>query len=200
MKKMEKAIIIGLIFSVIVGSFSAFASECNDIRSSVLRLHILANSDSEEDQALKLKVRDRILAETGNLFHDTDNLKNAEDKVSESLALVKQIAADEIQKQGYHYDVNAELCNMFFNTREYDGVTMPAGRYDAMRITIGEAKGKNWWCVLYPPMCIPAAQPTQELDDVLSKSEMEIVTAEPKYEIRFACVELFERLKEALEK
>ena len=89
---------------------------------------------------------------------------------------------------------------MFFNTREYDGVTLPAGRYDAMRITIGEAKGQNWWCVLYPPMCIPAAQPTQELNDVLNESEMEIVTSEPKYEIRFACVELFERLKEALEK
>ena len=104
------------------------------------------------------------------------------------------------KNRGYHYDVNAELCNIFFNTREYDGVTLPAGRYDAMRITIGEAKGQNWWCVLYPPMCIPAAQPTQELNDVLNESEMEIVTSEPKYEIRFACVELFERLKEALEK
>lgn len=197
MKRIEKAIVIALIFSVIVGSFSAFASECNNIRGSVLRLHILANSDSAEDQALKLKVRDRILAETGNLFQNADNLSNAEDKVSKSLDLVKQIAADEIQKQGYHYNVNAELCNMFFNTREYDGVTLPAGRYDAMRITIGEAKGQNWWCVLYPPMCIPAAQPTQELNDVLNESEMEIVTAEPKYEIRFACVEIFERLKEA---
>ena len=100
MKRIEKAIIIALIFSVIVGSFSAFASECNDIRDSVLRLHILANSDSAEDQALKLKVRDRILAETGNLFQDARDLKNAENKVSESLALVKQIAEDEIQKQG----------------------------------------------------------------------------------------------------
>ena len=117
MKRIEKAIIIALIFSVIVGSFSAFASECNDIRDSVLRLHILANSDSAEDQALKLKVRDRILAETGNLFQDARDLKNAENKVSESLALVKQIAEDEIQKQGYHYDVNAELCNMFFACR-----------------------------------------------------------------------------------
>ena len=96
MKRIEKAIIIALIFSVIVGSFSAFASECNDIRDSVLRLHILANSDSAEDQALKLKVRDRILAETGNLFQDARDLKNAENKVSESLALVKQIAEDEI--------------------------------------------------------------------------------------------------------
>ena len=200
MKRIEKAIIIALMFSVIVGSFSAFASECNNIRSSVLRLHILANSDSAEDQALKLKVRDRILSETGILFQNANNLSNAEDRVSESLDFVKQIAADEIQKQGYHYEVSAELCNMFFNTREYDGVTLPAGRYDAMRVTIGEAKGQNWWCVLYPPMCIPAAQPTQELNDVLNESEMEIVTAEPKYEIRFACVELFERLKEVLAK
>lgn len=75
---------------------------------------------------------------------------------------------------------------------------MPAGRYDAVRITIGEAKGHNWWCVLYPPMCIPAAQPKQELEDVLTEDGMEVVTSKPKYEVRFACVELFERIKETL--
>ena len=195
MKRIEKAMIIGLILSIIVGSFTAFAGKCDSIRESVLRLHILANSDSEEDQALKLKVRDRILEETGTLFQTTGNLKDAEAEAVRQLERVRQIAENEIQKQGYNYTVKAELCNMFFETRQYDNVTMPAGSYDAVRITIGEAKGHNWWCVLYPPMCIPAAQPKQELDDVLSAEEMEVVTAKPNYEIRFACVEIFERIK-----
>ena len=200
MRKIEKAIIIALILSVIIGSFSAFASDCRNIRNSVLRLHILANSDSAEDQALKLKVRDRILSETQALFQATDDLVDAENKVSASMDLVKQIAVDEIQKQGYFYDVQVELCNMYFGTRKYDGIALPAGSYDAMRVTIGEGKGQNWWCVLYPPLCIPAAQPTRELKDVLSPSETEIVTSQSKYEIRFACVELWERLKEAIRK
>ena len=198
MKKIEKALLFGLILSILVGSFSAFASDCSAIRESVLRLHILANSDSDEDQALKLKVRDRILEETGDLFENASNLENAESSAANSLELVRSIAEDEVRKQGYDYPVRAELCNMFFETRQYDDITMPAGRYDAVRITIGEAKGHNWWCVLYPPMCIPAAQPKQELGDVLTEDGMEVVTSKPKYEVRFACVELFERIKETL--
>lgn len=198
MKKTEKALLFGLILSILVGSFSAFASDCSAIRESVLRLHILANSDSDEDQALKLKVRDRILEETGDLFENASDLENAESSAANSLELVRSIAEDEVRKQGYDYPVRAELCNMFFETRQYDDITMPAGRYDAVRITIGEAKGHNWWCVLYPPMCIPAAQPKQELEDVLTEDGMEVVTSKPKYEVRFACVELFERIKETL--
>lgn len=198
MKKTEKALLFGLILSILVGSFSAFASDCSAIRESVLRLHILANSDSDEDQALKLKVRDRILEETGDLFENASDLENAESSAANSLELVRSIAEDEVRKQGYDYPVRAELCNMFFETRQYDDITMPAGRYDAVRITIGEAKGHNWWCVLYPPMCIPAAQPKQELGDVLTEDGMEVVTSKPKYEVRFAFVELFERIKETL--
>lgn len=197
MKKIEKALLFGLTASILVGSFSAFASDCDTVRSNVLRLHILANSDSEEDQALKLKVRDRLLAETGELFEAASDLDNAEAQAKASLAQLRAIAEDEVQKQGYDYPVEVELCNMFFETRQYEDVTMPAGRYDAVRITIGAAEGKNWCCVLYPPMCIPAAQPKKELTDVLNEGEMAVVTASPKYEIRFACVEIFERIKEA---
>lgn len=197
MKKIEKALLFGLILSILVGSLSAFAKDCDTVRGNVLRLHILANSDSEEDQALKLKVRDRILKETGNLFEGATDLNGAEKQAVENLKKVKSIAEDEIKKQGYQYPVEVELCNMFFNTRRYEKITMPAGRYDAVRITIGAAKGKNWWCVLYPPMCVPAAQPKQELTGVLNEAEMEVVTASPKYEVRFAFVEILERIKEA---
>lgn len=99
MKKIEKALLFGLILSILVGSFSAFASDCSTIRESVLRLHILANSDSDEDQALKLKVRDRILEETGDLFEKASNLENAESSAANSLELVRSIAEDEVRKR-----------------------------------------------------------------------------------------------------
>lgn len=83
---------------------------------------------------------------------------------------------------------------MYFNTREYEDVTMPAGYYDAIRIEIGAAKGKNWWCVMFPPMCVPAASEKEELKEVLSDSEMEIVTEKKQYEAKFAIVEAFESI------
>ena len=81
---------------------------------------------------------------------------------------------------------------MFFDTREYETVTLPAGCYDALRITIGEAEGHNWWCVMFPPMCLPAAEESQELNDVLSESQMEVVENGDKYQVKFFAVELFE--------
>ncbi len=196
MKRIEKAVLIGLILSILVGNFSAFASDCNSVRKNVLRLHILANSDSTEDQALKLKVRDRILEETGDLFESTADLKDAEAVAMQNLEKVKLVAEAVVCAEGYDYPIEVTFCNMYFNTRTYDKFTMPAGRYDALRVTIGNAEGKNWWCVLYPPLCLPAAQPEKQLEDVLEEDEMEVVSASPKYEIRFAFLEIFERIKE----
>ncbi|MDF2632457.1 MAG: stage sporulation protein [Caproiciproducens sp.] len=197
MRKLKIAVIFGLVLSILLGSVGGFSAQCNDIRGKVLRLHILANSDSKEDQALKLKVRDRVLKETGAFFV-AQTKSEAQENVKEHIDLVKSVAKDEIKKQGYDYDVDVKLVEMFFNTRQYDDITMPAGKYQAMRITIGAAKGKNWWCVLYPPMCIPSAQPKKELGDVLSDEQLNIVEENPKYEVRFAIVELFENIKEKL--
>ena len=195
--KWEIALVIGLICSIVFCSVGSFASQCSQIRQQVLRLHILANSDSQEDQALKLKVRDRILAETGDLFY-AQTKQNAEQKVASQLENVRQIAEDEIRKQGYDYPVKAELTNMFFDTRQYGEVTMPARRYDALRITIAGAEGHNWWCVLYPPLCLPAAQPEEELEQALTDEQVDLVESDPKYEIRFAIVEWWESFKEAI--
>ena len=196
-RKLEIALVIGLIVSIVFCSVGSFASTCEGIRENVLRLHILANSDSKEDQALKLKVRDRILQETGDLFY-AETKQGAEQKVSAQLDRVQHIAEDEIKRQGYEYPVQVELTNMFFDTRQYGEITMPAGRYDAMRVTIGTAQGKNWWCVLYPPLCLAAAEPEQELSQALTDEQVDLVEKNPKYEVRFAIVELWETLKEKL--
>lgn len=197
MKKIEIAALLGIVAAVVISSFGSFSAECKGIRESVLRLHILANSDSDADQALKLKVRDRILAETGETFN-APGKSQAEEQVRAHLDQIEAIAAAEIQANGYDYPVKAEVTNMYFETRQYGDLTMPAGKYDAVRITIGEAKGHNWWCVLYPPMCVPAAMPKQEVEDVLTQKQSGIVESNPKYEVRFAVVEAFEKLKNAL--
>ncbi len=202
--RLGAAMLIGVIavagFSFFRG-MSAFAKECGDIRQSVLRLHILANSDSDEDQALKLMVRDRILELDSELFGKTEQagaLDQAEESVREKLDEIEQAAEEEVRRRGYDYPVHAELVNMYFSTREYDDFVMPAGRYDALRITIGEGKGHNWWCVLYPPLCLPAAENQQGLEELLTEEQAKIVFGQEKYRFRFAAVELWESIRQHL--
>ncbi len=159
-----------------------------------MRLHILANSDSEADQELKLKVRDAILEKSPTLFEGSLSLEDAVASAEASLDEIKATAEEEIFANGYNYSVKVYLCDMFFETREYEEFTLPAGQYKALRIEIGAAKGKNWWCVLFPALCIPASQDSAELEDVFTESEISAVT-QPKYKAKFAIVELFERLK-----
>ena len=196
MKKIEWSVLIALVFTILFGSVTTFAAECSQIREDVLRLHILANSDSEEDQALKLKVRDRILLEMGDVFETPETLEDAETAASKHLDEIREIAQQEVYDNGYDYPVHAELINMYFTTREYETFTLPAGMYDAVRITIGDAEGKNWWCVLYPPLCLPAAQSEETLEQALGEEETDLVTRNPQYEVRFAVVEWFENLKQ----
>lgn len=196
MKKIEWSVLIALVFTILFGSVTTFAAECSQIREDVLRLHILANSDSEEDQALKLKVRDRILLEMGDVFETPETLEDAKTAASKHLDEIREIAQQEVYDNGYDYPVHAELINMYFTTREYETFTLPAGMYDAVRITIGDAEGKNWWCVLYPPLCLPAAQSEETLEQALGEEETDLVTRNPQYEVRFAVVEWFENLKQ----
>lgn len=196
MKNIEKSLLIAFVLTVLYSftSFSFFAQQCEDIPNRVLRLHVLANSDSEEDQELKLYVRNRVLSESAGILDGAKNREDAEQIVTESLSQLQAAAADEIASRGYDYPVQVQLENIYFTTRTYEQVTLPAGRYDALRVTIGEAAGKNWWCVMFPPMCLPAAQEVEELDDVLNPEQMEIVTGE--YEIRFKTIELYEQLRD----
>lgn len=194
MKKAEIIVLFGVIGAIIISSMSGFTAECKTINENIFRLHILANSDSEEDQELKIKVRDRILSETENLFVEGDSLTTVENSVEKHLEEIEEIAAAEIKSQGYTYSVKAHVVNMWFSTRTYGNVTLPAGNYDALRIEIGEAEGQNWWCVLYPALCVPAAEGEQDMEDVLDQDQIEIVNSDPKYEVRFAILEWWESL------
>lgn len=203
--KIEKAIILGLVIAIIASSlsgFSVFAAQCGDIRSRVLRLHILANSDTKADQQLKLQVRDRILAESAVLFKAANTKEEAEKNARAKLPEIVKIAQQEIKQEGYNYQVHAALVHMYFTTRTYGTVTLPAGDYDAVRVTIGAAKGHNWWCVLFPALCLPAAEKKQakKLGDVLTPTEVGIVKGKgrPDITIKFKTVELYEQFRQFL--
>lgn len=125
-----------------------------ELAESLLRFHVLANSDSGEDQNLKLKVKTAIV-EYLDVYLDKEDLTLAQAKeiVTEKKAEVIAIAENEIKENGYNYTVSAELVTDNFPVKSYGDVTLPAGEYEAFRIQIGEAQGKNWWCILYPPLC-----------------------------------------------
>lgn len=197
MKKLNISVAVAVIFSILM-SLACFDASCADIRTRVLRLHILANSDSEYDQSVKLAVRDRILNECGELFAETDDLDGAIAQARVNLPKLQDAARSELDRLGCDCDVKVELAPTDFNTRCYGDVTLPAGRYEAVRVLIGNAEGANWWCVCFPNMCIPAASQTDNIGEVLSDSETKIVTSKGKYEIRFKAVELYESLRAKL--
>lgn len=204
--KIEKAIACGLVISIaaaLISGMSVCAKQYDDIRNGMLRLHILANSDSAGDQQLKLNVRDKILAQSAELFKTAANKTEAEKNVRAKLPEITKIAENEIKREGYSYPVKAQLVNMYFTVRTYGTVTLPAGYYDAVRITIGAAKGHNWWCVLFPPLCVPSVQKTEskKIDEILNPGEVCIVKnpGKPDIAIKLKSVELFEQAKEFLE-
>lgn len=191
-KLLLKSACIAFVFTVLF-SVIPFQAECKTISQDVFRLHILANSDSEEDQSLKLKVRDRILEYTEVLFNSAKTKEEAESLISENLQNIVNEGQKTVHQNGYNYDVKAELTNMYFTTRHYDKYTLPSGMYDALRITIGSGEGHNWWCVMFPTICITAAEDRDtKAKEVLDDEEYNLVTNECEY--KFFVVEIFEKM------
>ena len=172
-------------------SMSRFNVSCQKIRGDVLRLHVIANSDSEVDQSLKLKVRDRILSETGDLFLTSTSYEEAVELTNKILPQINDAAEDEIRANGFDYTVQAKLDYTDFDTRHYEGYTLPAGEYLALNVTIGEGQGRNWWCVMFPSICL---SPSLDLDDKLSEDEIDVIKGYDNYKVKFKLVEWYEKL------
>ncbi len=189
-------VICGVVLVCMTVSLCGFAGNCATVRDSVVRLHILANSDSKEDQTLKLKVRDAVIAAGAGLLDGVTDREQAEDRLQEVLPQLIETAQQCVYDEGYSYPVTAELTTMYFTTRTYESGTFPAGRYRAVRFSIGDAKGKNWWCVMYPPLCVSAVTDKASLSDVMNKGACTIVSEAPRYVVRFKVVEWFETLLE----
>lgn len=197
MKKYQMAeisVAIGLVISIIFSVIS-FGAECNEIRDSVIRLHILANSDSEQDQQVKLKVRDALLECGSELFGGTVNIDNAEECLSKERELLVNKANEVLAENGFEYEAEIYLTEEYFQTREYENFTLPAGEYLALKVILGKGEGHNWWCVMFPPLCIPAAAKRTDTEIILGKDGTEIISNPVKYEMRFKIVEIIEELK-----
>ncbi len=195
LKAIEISALIALIFTVI--STVSFENTCEGIREKVLRLHVIAASDSVFDQNMKYAVRDELLRDGESIFRGSETVFQAEEKIGDSLDFLRESAESTLRSLGCDYPVNVILGRTYFPTRQYGDVTLPAGYYNAVRVIIGEGKGKNWWCVMFPPMCLPAAsEGTPDISDILSEKENLIVSGGEKYEIKFWFVEKYYELKE----
>ena len=198
-RKAEISVIIGLIVSIIVSTVS-FGYECEKIRDNVIRLHVIANSDSEADQTVKLKVRDALLECGKEMFSGNVDVNNAEEKLNLYKNTLIKIADKVLAENGMEYKSDIYLTEEYFTTRQYEDFTMPAGKYLALKVILGEGSGKNWWCVMFPPLCLPAASENKDLNVVFSENGADIVENSNKYVIKFKIVELFEEIKQKIER
>lgn len=162
-----------------------------------MRLHVIANSDSDADQALKLQVRDRVLERAEALLRQCESRQDAEKLLESRLFELRRIALEEIRDNGFDYDAVVRLTEMDFPTREYDSFTLPAGKYLALRVVIGEGAGRNWWCVVFPPLCAAASAdvPASALAAGLSEEQVGLITESDGYIIKSKLVEFWEQLR-----
>lgn len=172
----------------------------SDISDSVFRLHVIANSNSDEDQALKYKVRDNLLNYMNNLCKNCNSKEDAINIVSTHQEKFKQIALETVKNEGFSYDIKIEIGNFEFPTKHYGDISLPAGFYDALKVEIGKAEGRNWWCVMFPSLCfvdissgIVPDESKEELQNVLSDEEYAIISdnTNPGIKLKFKLLELF---------
>ena len=190
------SVLTALIFAMVI-SMVPFEAACEDLRENVLRLHIIANSDSKEDQALKIKVRNRILEESLDCFSECSNVDEAIITADINLNVLKNIAREVVKEEGFDYEVDVSIGNSDFDTRVYDEFTLPAGNYKSLIVKLGNANGKNWWCVIFPSVCVPAAT-NSSLSESVGKEGVEIAENAPKYEMKFKIVEWYEQIKKMI--
>ncbi len=192
-KRIKLSLLCGLICAVFL-SMTQFEVFCDDLRQNVLRLHIIANSNSHFDQDLKLKIRDEILSQTGEVFLGVDDLATAEKVTKDNLLRFEDIANEVIKQNGADYKATVTLGDAFFETRHYDTFSLPAGNYRSLIIKLGKAEGKNWWCVVFPSVCVPAAS-DKDLRQSVSEESASVAENQEKYIVKFKVLEIYEKIR-----
>ena len=205
MKKTICALCIGFLCAIVI-HFQFETTEAA-LSENFIRLHVLANSDEICDQDLKLKVRDRIIKETKGMFDENTDFSGAKKDILENMQKIKQCAEDEIRLNNYDYPVKVSLGMSDFPTKEYGNIILPTGRYEALKVEIGEGKGKNWWCVLFPPLCFVdetcvtvAGIETENIKDELGEDTKKLLDKEKSsdVELKFKTYELWQNSKRKL--
>ena len=185
-------LIILLLFYIFISAYSYVNAVSNDISNSVFRLHVLANSDTEEDQLLKYKVRDNLIEYMNSLCSNSTSKEEAIEIAKQHIDDFILIAQNTIYENGYNYKVTAEIGNFSFPKKDYGDISLPEGMYDALRVKIGEAKGQNWWCVMFPPLCfvnvssgIVPDESKELIKEELTEDEYSIITNKESTDIKF---------------
>ncbi len=171
--------------------------EC--LSGKLLRLHVVANSDSDADQALKLEVRDAVLDCAAGYLENVSDVRAAEQVLGAHLAELAGAGQAVVREKGYDYAVRASLGTSHFPTKTYNGFALPAGDYRALRVTIGAGEGRNWWCVVFPALCVSAASEWQDtaVSGGLSDEDVRLMAEEDEgYVLRFKCLELWDKLSQ----
>ncbi|SDW79299.1 stage II sporulation protein R [Tepidimicrobium xylanilyticum] len=172
-------------------------------KDNIIRFHIVANSDKEEDQLLKLKVRDELLKETQVKFENSKSLDETRSIINENLNYIKSLAEEVIKREGKNFPVEVHFGNINFPTRKYGDIVLPAGEYETLQVTIGEGKGKNWWCVMFPPLCFVdanhshAVKSDQDLKKTIIGEDTSLLHAnkEPPIILKSKVVEVYQKTK-----
>ena len=193
-KTIFRSILMVLAVSVLVAGW-ALGREQQALADKLIRLHVVANSDSPADQAVKLKVRDAVLEEAARWYGDAATMEEANFALCTHLESITQAANKALLENGSPHTARAQVTDLYFPTRDYEGFSLPAGTYRSLQVTIGAGEGKNWWCVVFPALCLPAAQDREDVLALLPQQEQDIVSHPAEYQVEFKLVELFEELR-----
>lgn len=191
-----KALVCGFVLAALC-SFFPFAAACGQLPQDVVRLHVVANSNGAEDQAVKLLVRDAVLEEAARWYQGAGSMEEASSRLCTHLQSIAGAARQVLGEQGMGYSATAQMTEMYFPTRDYGDFRLPAGRYRTLRVTLGEGAGKNWWCVVFPSLCLPAATQEEALL-TLPEGERQVVEGGQDVQVKLKAVELWESLREWL--
>lgn len=199
-------IVLGLMVGYAYSQSCKINTFSNDYKENLIRFHVLANSDSEEDQALKLKVRDKVISYLKPKLEDSESISQSEKIILNEKDKLMDICKETIKQNGYNYDVSINLGYSKFPTKQYSSVVLPAGEYKSLKIIIGKGQGKNWWCVMFPPLCFVDDQngiidekTDKKLKEVLTEEEYDLIMAKNKSEVKnlefkFKITEVFQNI------
>lgn len=195
--KILTALCVAILASYVIVSVVPVNGE-ESIYSDMIRLHVLADSDESDEQELKLKVRDKVLEKVTELTNGVTDKKVAYEIIEGNLSLLSEVGEEAVKENGYEHKVTAELGREEYPEREYEGFKLPAGEYYSLRIKIGSAEGKNWWCVLFPPLCTTAAEERDEafVATGFTGEQYKTITETQnvRYKIKFKLLEVFEEI------
>ena len=167
-----------------------------DIAKEILRLHVVANSDSKKDQALKMEVKEAVVTYLRGVMQDAESVDEARIQIQKRLPEIEAVAKEKMQQKGYSYDADATLSSCYFPVKTYGDMIFPAGEYEALKVNLGKSAGKNWWCVVFPSLCLSAVTEESLQTAGLSHQEYALISEESQpYTIRFKAVEWWEACK-----